>query len=138
MEDAALSNRELAALVVLVLLIAFVLTRPGRDKILSSVRGVLVSLAKPSLITPLLLYIGWIFGAAAGAAQFGLWDSSLLKTTILWLLLSGLALVMSLSDAIEKPGLAVNEGRINSASERESAINLYIPGQLKKFPPKPH
>lgn len=34
----------------------------------------------------------------------GLWDLGLLKTTILWLLLSGLALVMSLNDAIQKPG----------------------------------
>jgi len=104
MEDAVLTNRELAALIVLVLLIAFVLTRPGRDKILRSVRGALTSLATPAILVPLLLYGGWISAAAASGARFGLWNSDLLKTTILWLLLSGLALVMSLNDAIEKPG----------------------------------
>ncbi|MPZ91858.1 MAG: hypothetical protein GEU68_09555 [Actinobacteria bacterium] len=33
-----------------------------------------------------------------------MWDFGLLKTTILWLLLSGLALVLRLNDAIQKPG----------------------------------
>jgi hypothetical protein len=103
-EDAVLTNRELAALVVLALLIAFVLTRPGRDNALRSIHGVLASFAAPAILLPLLLYAGWISAAAFFGAQFGLWDSSLLKATILWLLLSGFALVMRLNDAIEKPG----------------------------------
>lgn len=130
MEDGVLTNRELAALIVLGLLIAFVLTRRGRDKILGSVRGVLVSLAKPSILTPLLLYIGWIFAAAAGAAPFGLWDSSLLKTTILWLLLSGLALVMRLNDAIEKPGFL----RIALITALGVAAVVEFLSALKSFP----
>jgi hypothetical protein len=64
----------------------------------------LVSLAELPILVPLLLYVGWIFVAAVGAARLGLWDSDLLKTTILWLLLSGVGLVMRLNDAIHKPG----------------------------------
>ena len=104
MDEALLTNRELAALILLGGLIAFVLVRPGRNKIISSVGGALVTLTKPSILVPLLLYVGWIFAAAAGAGRLGLWDSNLLKTTILWLVLSGLALVMNLNDAINKPG----------------------------------
>lgn len=104
MEESILTNRELAALIILVFLIGFVLTRPGRDGVLGSVRGVLRSLAEPWILVPLLLYIGWISASVAGASRFGLWDLGLLKTTILWLLLSGLALVMGLNDAIQKPG----------------------------------
>jgi hypothetical protein len=104
MEESVLTNRELAALIILVILIGFVLTRPGRDGVLESVRGVLMSLTEPSILVPLLLYIGWIFASVAGASRFGLWDLGLLKTTILWLLVSGLALVMGLNDAIREPG----------------------------------
>jgi hypothetical protein len=85
MEDSALTNRELAALMILVFLFGFVLTRPGRDEVLGSIRGVLRSLTEPWILVPLLLYIGWISASVAGASRFGLWNLGLLKTTILWL-----------------------------------------------------
>ena len=88
MEEALLTNRELAALIVLGGLIAFALVRPGRHKNLRSF-GALVSLGKPSILVPLVLYRGWTFAAAAGAARLGQWNSALLKTAILWLELSG-------------------------------------------------
>lgn len=58
MEDSVLTNREIAALIILVSIIAFVLTRPDRDGILRSVRGVLLSFKKPGILVPLLLYVG--------------------------------------------------------------------------------
>ena len=72
MDEALLTNRELGALIVLGGLIAFVLVRPGRNKIISSVGGALMTLTKPSILVPLLLYVGWIFAAAAGAGLLGL------------------------------------------------------------------
>ncbi|HVL50800.1 MAG TPA: hypothetical protein VM754_04795 [Actinomycetota bacterium] len=104
MDEAVLTNREFAAVIILVAIIGFVLTRPGRDGFLESIRAVLISLTEPSVLIPLLLYIGWISASVAGASRFGLWDLGLLKTTLLWLLVSGLALVMGLNDAIQKPG----------------------------------
>jgi hypothetical protein len=102
-EDAVLTSREIAALVVLVLLVVFVLTRPGRADLTKSIRGVLATLASPAILVPLFLYVVWISTAVFVAARFGAWDASLLKTTILWLLLSGLGLILRLNDAIEKP-----------------------------------
>ena len=104
MEDAVLTNREIAALVVLVLLVVFVLTRPGRANLTKSIRRVLATLASPAILVPLFIFVVWISAAVLVAARFGGWDASLLKTTILWLVLSGSALVLRLNDAIEKPG----------------------------------
>jgi hypothetical protein len=104
MEDAVLTNRELAGLVVLAGLVAFVLVRPGPAGLLRSLGGVLAAVATPKIFVPLVLYAGWIAGAAVGASQVGLWNPSLVKVTILWLLFSGLVLIFHLSDAINKPG----------------------------------
>lgn len=104
MEDADLTNRETAAVVVLILLVVFVLTRPGRANLTKSISGVLVTLASRAILVPIFLYIMWISAGVLVAARFGAWDASLLKTTILWLVLSGVALVMRLNDAIESPG----------------------------------
>lgn len=104
MEPSVLTNREVAALVILAGFIGFVLIGPGRREVRSSLRDVLASAAKPWLLIPLLLYIAWIAGAVVVAARVGLWDSDLLKATILWVLLSGMALVLRLNDAIQKPG----------------------------------
>ena len=104
MEDAVLTNRETAAVVVLILLVVFILTRPGRADLTKSISGVLVTLASRAILVPIFLYIMWISAGVLVAARFGAWDASLLKTTILWLVLSGVALVMRLNDAIESPG----------------------------------
>jgi len=103
-EEAALTNRELAALIILGALIAFVLRRPQRGELKSSLRGVLDAFLVPAIVVPLLLYALWTTAAVAGASKIGLWDSGLLKTTILWFLLSGLVLLMNLNHAIQKPG----------------------------------
>lgn len=103
MGRSVLTNRELASLILFVALIVFVLTRPGRDEVLESVRGVLKSFRERSILVPFLLYVGWIGVSVAVASRWGLWDPSLLKTTILWLLLSGFGLVMSLNEAIRRP-----------------------------------
>lgn len=130
MEDAVLTNREIASLVVLLLLVVFVLTRPGRADLMKSIRGVLASLMAPAILIPLLLYLMWVSAAAFVAARFGAWNASLLKTTILWLVLSGLALVMGLNDAIEKPGF------FRSALLQALGIAAFIEflATLKSFP----
>jgi hypothetical protein len=130
MDGAILTNREISALVILLVFIAFLLTRSDRSDILGSVGDVLRLLGKPSLLVPLLGYVAWITAAIASTAQFGLWDSSLLKTTILWLLLSGFALVMRLNDAIEKPGFF----RIALITTLGVAAVIEFLSALKSFP----
>lgn len=104
MEDAAVTNRELAAVLIILVLAGFVLTRPNRPEFVNSVRGALKSLSGLSILLPLLIYVGWISLSIIGASRLGLWESSLLKETILWFLISGLALVMNLNGAIREPG----------------------------------
>ncbi len=82
----------------------FVLFRSGRRKLLPVVWGVLKAAARPWVSVPLVAYLTWIAGWILLAERFGFWKPSLLKTSILWLLLSGLALIFGLTDAIGKPG----------------------------------
>jgi hypothetical protein len=130
MDGAILTNREISALVILLGLVAFLLTRSNRSAIFGSVGGVLRLLGKPSLLVPLLGYVAWVAAAVTSAAQFGLWDSSLITTTILWLLLSGFALVMRLNDAIEKPGFF----RIALITSVGVAAVVEFLSALKSFP----
>ena len=130
MEDAVLTNREIAALVVLVLLVGFVLTRPGRADLTKSIRGVLAALATPAILIPLFLYLVWISAAVLVAARLEAWDASLLKPTVLWLVLSGIALVMRLNDAIEKPGFF----RTAAVQSLGIAALIEFLATLKSFP----
>lgn len=142
MEESALTNRELTALIILVFLTTFLLTRPDRKGILKSFRGVLTSFKAPGILVPLLLYVGWISAAIAGASRIGLWDFDLLKTTILWVVLSGLALLVSLNDAIQKPrffrGAFIKTLGVVAVVEFVAALKsfplwLEIPGQALAF-----
>ncbi len=67
---------------------------------------------------------------AAAAARVGLWTSELLKPTILWILLSGLALPLNLNQAISRPTFFRNAiARTLGAA----ALLEFIVG-LKSFP----
>ena len=68
---------------------------------LRSVRDIVVMLAKPKLLSSTLLYVVAILGMLIPASRFGLWEPSLWKTTAIWLLVSGLGLLFSLSKAVE-------------------------------------
>lgn len=58
-------------------------------------------LAKPKVSVPTLLYVAAVLGVLIPASRAGLWEPSLWKATVLWLLVSGLGLLFSLSEAIE-------------------------------------
>ena len=103
MADALLTNRELASLIILGPLLAFVLIGRGRAEVRSSVRAVFTSMVSPKIFFPILLYVAWVLAALVPASQLGLWDPDLWKVTILWLLLSGFGLVLNFNDAIQKP-----------------------------------
>ena len=69
-----------------------------------SAAGVLRSMATPWIWIPLTTYLAWLTAAVAGGRSLGVWDSELAKTTVLWVVLSGLALVFDLNKAISRPG----------------------------------
>ena len=138
MDTSVLTNRELSSFILLMVLIVFVATRPNRGDLVQSVRDTIEMLKEPSITIPLLLYVGWICASVAGAARLGLWDVELLGTTILWLLLSGFGLVMSLGEAIKHRGF-FRRAAVNSlgvvvivefvASLESFSLWIEIPGQ---------
>ncbi len=77
------------------------LRRSGRRGLLRSVSDIVSTLAKPKLLIPTLLYVVAVLGMLIPASRFGLWEPSRWKTTVIWLLVSGLGLLFSLNQAIE-------------------------------------
>ena len=103
MAEPILTNRELASLILLTALIVFVLASSNRRDTLRSLRGVFSMLVKPKLLVPTLLYVAAILGTLIPASRVGLWEPSLWKATLLWLLVSGFGLLFSLNEATQDP-----------------------------------
>ena len=72
MEEPILTNRDLASLIPLAALIVFALASSGRGAVLRSVGVVLLTLAKPKLLVPTVLYIVAILGILIPASRLGL------------------------------------------------------------------
>jgi hypothetical protein len=99
-----MTNRELTAVIFLVILVGFlVLKSRSDDDLRKSLRGVVGSLASPWILIPILLYAGVITLAVAVAERLDLWTLDLLKSTVLWFVLSGLVLLLNVNEAIQKP-----------------------------------
>ena len=104
MAEPLLTNRELASLILLAALIVLALASSGRGDVLRSVGNLLSILVEPKIFIPTFLYVAAILGALIPASRLGLWEPSLWKTTVTWLLVSGIGLLFSLNKAIEEPG----------------------------------
>lgn len=100
----ALTNREIAALVALGAFSLFVIARSRPRGLWRALWGVLKTAASPWVSLPLVAYVAWVAGWVVLAEGFGLWELGLLKASILWLLLSGLALIYRVNDAVARPG----------------------------------
>jgi hypothetical protein len=101
-EGGALNNRELAALIGLGVLAAFVLWQPSPGKVIKSFGAVVATLATPKLLVPLVTYAGWLVGGIWVADRVGLWDSGLLESTLLWAIFSGIGLYFSFTKALQQ------------------------------------
>lgn len=100
MDTGAVTNRELSALVLLAGFAVFVAVSGNRPDLGDSIRAVGRSLYKAAILVPLTLFVFWVVGAVSVAARLGLWDSGLVKPTVLWLFGSGFVLLLSLNDAL--------------------------------------
>lgn len=130
MEDAAITNRELAA----VIIVGAIMLYAAWGQRGASVRKSLVSLGamlfRPPIVFVFGLYTAWILLSLIPANRLDLWNSSLIKSTILWLLLSGFGLIGNLSDAVRKPGYF----RAALIRTVEVAAFLEFFAALKSFP----
>ncbi len=95
-----LTNRELASVLWVGVILAVALPRPGARKTIGDlVRAFMVR----SIIVSVLAYVGYVAVAVLAARAFGLWNTSLSKDTLIWLVTVGLPLLFGNRDSA-KPG----------------------------------
>lgn len=118
-----LNNRELASLILFGALLAFALTKP---EVCSSTRAVIKTFFHPKILLPVVLYLGIVTGFVWLAALINLWDISLLSETLLWVVFSGFALLLSLNEAGKDPAFWSKRARqtISGAAFFEFFLNI--------------
>lgn len=95
---AVLTNRDWATLFWLGALFLFILWKPN---IRRSFRTLLALFFQPKILVPLALFLGWMLLAVIVGARVGIWEPSMTKDTLLWVV----------------PGLALFVGSIKTAEE---------------------
>src|SRR6266536_2885551 len=95
-----LNNREWAILIWLSIFIAWALSR--RD-VRSSVGDLLRTASSPKLLVPLAGMLGYVALEVWLGSKATLWRSNLVKDTIVWLIVSALALFINSSEAGRQP-----------------------------------
>lgn len=96
----ALSNREIASLFWLAVLIIFALRDP---QVRTSALDVLRALGNWKILTSMLLLTFYTVALVMLAQYIGLWKEALLKDTIYWVVTVGIVLLASVPDALKGP-----------------------------------
>jgi hypothetical protein len=104
MESSALTNRELASLLLIGAIALYATLGQRGAKARMAIGSVISLLLQPAILIVLGLYVAWILSSLIPASRIGLWDGGVWKTTILWLIFTGFGLIAGLSDAVHKPG----------------------------------
>src|SRR4051812_6753195 len=91
-----MTSRDIASLVWIGALLLFALTQP---KVRESSVNVLRALAHWKVLVPFVAFALYVGALVAAASRLGLWDASLTKDFLAWLLLVGFALVLNSSSA---------------------------------------
>ncbi len=100
MLEPVVSNRLLAFLVLLTILLMVLFMGNRRKDLLRSAGALIKSLAQPKLLLPASIYVGVILAALIPASRLGIWQSSLWPATVVWLIISGLGLLFRLDEAM--------------------------------------
>lgn len=103
MESGLLTNRELASLIWLGVLATYIAVQARRDtKLGASLISIVRQFLGYRILVPFLLYLAWLFAAVWLFSMTELWNSDLLKPTIMWTVLSGLGLFFSFDKALRQ------------------------------------
>lgn len=94
-----LSNREWASLFWLAVLLAFILWKPD---IRQSAKAVVAAFLGPKILVPLALFVAWMVGVVWVGAQLGIWQPSMAKAPLFWIV-PGFVLFMGSIKAAEEP-----------------------------------
>lgn len=100
-----LNNRELAGLIWLALFAGWAVSqrkvRSGLRDI--GLRDIGKSLCHPTILFPLIAMIGYVVGLTRIGSRLGLWNSNLLKGTVVWFIGSAPVLLFNLNKCWEEP-----------------------------------
>ena len=100
---ASLTNREIASLVLLgALLVVIIVAALRSERLGSALGGLFRAFVQPLILLILVWYFGCLAAALSVASWLGLWDWSLWKPTVLWLVLTGFGLLFKNDEAIEQ------------------------------------
>lgn len=113
MNDGILNNREIASLVWTAIALVWASRRIDLRGILRSLGKVVRRLMTPVLLVPFLAYLTTLAAAIAFARSVGLWTPELIKSTILWTLLTGVGLYFSVPQVLAGEPIA---RRVRTAS----------------------
>ena len=86
----------------LVVLMRYVMSQPGRSRVARSAGAVLRMLATPKLAVPAGMYLFWLAAVVWGAYRIGVWDSSLVKPTVLWVVFVSLPMYFGVTKALQQ------------------------------------
>lgn len=95
-----LTNRELAALILLVLFVLLATSSRSVREVLPSLRKSLLNI---KIIVPLLTYVAYLIACIWLASRVKLWEKSILKETIVGVVGSGFALFLKFDEASRDP-----------------------------------
>ena len=100
-----LTNREIAAaLLTVAIAVTFtVLAATKTNGIASSIKGVLSALCHWKLLVPLVMFLAVVGISILLAYKISLWNPSLWKPTIIWVLMTGAGLYFRMTDALKQP-----------------------------------
>ena len=95
-----LNNRELASLIWLAVAAAWILSN---RKLRSATVEILKSLARPVLLVPLLLMMGWVALEIWVGSKLTLWNIGLVSNTVVWTLGTAMVLFFNVNKAADDP-----------------------------------
>lgn len=103
-----LTNREVASLVVLLLLIGLALAHPPTRR---AVPGLVRAAIHPRLLGLWISYFLYSAAVVATMARVGLWDASILKDTLITVIVVGLPILASFTDVCDGRSLVLESAK---------------------------
>lgn len=105
MGEGLLTNREIAVLMVFgFLMMGLVVLVVRKEEVRRSVVAVLRALARPQIALIFMWYFGCLSAALIAASQLGLWEWSLWRPTVVWLVFVGFGLLFKYNEVIKQRG----------------------------------
>ena len=105
MNEGLLTDREIAALVVFgSLMVGLVVLAVRKEQLRRSFGAVLRALVRPQIALVFLWYFACLSASLIGASRLGVWEWSLWKPTVVWLVLGGIGLLFKHHEAIKQRG----------------------------------